>query len=86
MAARVLIKMFLLEEAKREDTRRKKREGLEVRSIRLLSTDEDYIRIFRLRVDDIMALENNLSPFLPSDPPRRGAIDNRTKVDPHDNT
>lgn len=79
MAARLSCMLFLLEEAKREDDRNKRRQARQIRSLHLLSTNKDYINLFRLSEELITEMEKDLYPLFPTKV-RRDGLSNRTKV------
>lgn len=79
MAARLSCMLFLLEEAKREDDRNKRFQARQIRSLRLLSTNKDYINLFRLSEELITQMESDLYPLFPTKV-RRDGLSNRTKV------
>ncbi|XP_023952875.2 putative nuclease HARBI1 [Bicyclus anynana] len=79
MSASVLVKLLLLEEARRIDMLRRRRKRFKIRSLRQLSTDKDYIRIYRLNFELIKDLEHDLAQYLPPEPSRSDGVDNRTK-------
>lgn len=79
MAARLIIMLTLLEEAKKNDELKKTRQAKQLRNLRHLRSDVDFIHVYRLSEDLINALESDLLPFLP---PRLRAdgLTNRQKV------
>lgn len=79
MAVRLSCMIFLLEEAKRRDNVEKRRQAHVIRNMDLLTTDVDYIKVFRLTEELIKQLEEDISPFL-AKTKRQGGICNRTKV------
>nr|XP_049692948.1 putative nuclease HARBI1 [Helicoverpa armigera]XP_049693305.1 putative nuclease HARBI1 [Helicoverpa armigera]XP_049694269.1 putative nuclease HARBI1 [Helicoverpa armigera]XP_049694270.1 putative nuclease HARBI1 [Helicoverpa armigera] len=79
MAVRVSCMMFLLEEAKHRDDLKKRRQASAIRNMDLLTTDRNYIKVYRLTEELIAQLEQEISPFL-TKAKRRGGISNRTKI------
>lgn len=64
MAARLLIKLHLLEQAKKSDDLKKARQANQIRKLKTISRDTDFIHIYRLSEDLINLLENDLTPYM----------------------
>ncbi|KAF9420240.1 hypothetical protein HW555_003461 [Spodoptera exigua] len=79
MAVRLSCMIFLLEEAKRRDNVEKRRQAHVIRNMDLITTDTEFIKVFRLTEELIKQLEEDISPFL-AKTKRKGGICNRTKI------
>ncbi|KAF9411328.1 hypothetical protein HW555_009828 [Spodoptera exigua] len=79
MAVRLSCMLFLLEEAKRRDNVEKRRQAHVIRNMDLITTDTEFIKVFRLTEELIKQLEEDISPFL-AKTKRKGGICNRTKI------
>lgn len=66
MAARLLIKLHLLEEAKKIDDLKKARQLKQLRKLKAMSRDRDFIHVYRLSEDLINILETDLTPLMRS--------------------
>lgn len=64
MAARLLIKLHLIEQAKKSDDLKKTRQAKQIRKFKTISRDIDFIHIYRLSEDLINILENDLTPYM----------------------
>lgn len=64
MAAQLLIKLHLLEQAKKSDDLKKARQAKQIRKFKTISRDTDFIHIYRLSEDLINILESDLTPYM----------------------
>lgn len=79
MSARLLVMLYLLEEAKKSDNLEMRRQARRLRNFGGISRDIDFIRRYRLSGELINKLEDDLRPYLPVHR-RSGGLTNRLKV------
>lgn len=79
MAARLIIKLHLLEEANKSDDLKKARQAKQIRKFKTISRDTEFIHIYRLSEDLINLLENDVTPYMRLRV-RSSGLTNRLKV------
>lgn len=79
MAARLIIKLHLLEEANKSDDLKKARQAKQIRKFKTISRDTEFIHIYRLSEDLINLLENDVTPYMRMQV-RSSGLTNRLKV------